>query len=108
METNLAGMIATIKENNWILENGLVSLKHGREKMIFNDSLTMIWLEIDGVSSGNEIAMRICEKINSNDSLDDVASVVDIGLQILADNGLIDLNEKRTDNWFEEGMNVAF
>ena len=101
MASTMADMTAVILEHNWTLENGFITVKHDGQKMIFNDSLTMVWLEIDGVSTADEIARRICEKAGGEDP-DEAASVVITGLQLLAEEELIALKSTCADGWFGE------
>lgn len=102
----MAEMTAVILEHDWTLENGFITVKHDGKKMIFNDSLTMVWLEIDGISTADEIARRICDK--SGECPDEAASVVITGLELLAEEKLIALHSPCTDGWFGEESYAGF
>jgi hypothetical protein len=89
-----------ILEKNWILENEFVTIEHSGEKMILNDSLTMIWMEIDGASTAEDIADKIYNRLGGNEDKSDVIAVVQEGLKILETEGIIAFEKQDLDDWF--------
>lgn len=94
--------IVIIKENNWILENGFIVLRRTGEKIIFNDSLTLIWLEIDGNSSIEEIAVKLYKKPENVDCMETIIDIVAEGLRILEEEGIVSLEEDEFTNTIKE------
>lgn len=104
MEVSDITKAVTAKADNWTIESGLIAMKRGSEKMIFNDTLTMIWLEIDGSSSAEDISSRIYEKLGGQECIEDVSAAVAEGLGILEAEGMVRLGTGCFDDWTEEDI----
>ena len=100
MTENRAERSVVILEKDWIFDKGIVTVRHNGEKMLLNDTLTMIWMEIDGSSDTEAIIYKIYTALGGDEPMDSVAAVVRQGIEMLEAEGLIAFASQDDDDWF--------
>lgn len=99
-----------IKENQmvqlraflWKIENGLIVLELNGQKNILNKSLTCIMKKLNETKSIKDIALEINEDYKES-SYEDIYENVCIGIEILKNEGLVDILESDSDydGWYD-------
>lgn len=86
----------------WRIEDGLIMFESGEETLVFNETLTVVWKKIDGISNIKTICDELYEEYKSEQSEESIHLAVESCIEILLAEKLIVVKEPdEFGGWFD-------
>lgn len=78
----------------WSVEDDLVVIRNNGEKFIFNKTMSVVWMEINGILTVDQIIEKLYDLYKDQNTMEHMEQVVEDSISQLMQIGIVYLEEK--------------
>lgn len=78
----------------WSLEDNLVVVKNNGEKYIFNNTMSVVWMEINNILTIEQIINKLYDLYKDQNTMEHMEQVVEDSITQMVEIGIVYLEEK--------------